>query len=419
MTSTLTSTLTRPTTVDLLSNRRVPGRLRLKLNDRWYDLTQWQHQHPGGHEILQHLNNLDATDAFYSLHSEEAIKRLSKLYSVPVSKDNDAPNQPTQATKNFRKLRQELIAEGWFQRSLLWEFFYQFAVYSMAIVGSIAAYYHYNWIAIGLLGLCMQQAGWIGHDHTHGRGKGQFVLGHIMSGLITGFSSTWWSNKHNTHHVYTNYLGIDVDIENDPVFHLFFPAAKNDVFYRRFQHIYFPFAMSFLYISWKIQSLQYAFKTANMLELMSFIPGYIWLLWLGWKVSIASILLAGFLVAIIVTVTHQSEDMIDTSTELTKYSFVEAQFNTTRDAASNNPFLNWLWGGMQFQLEHHLFPTMPKYYYASLQPRIKQFAKANGIEFRVESMMEVWFRNFRTLKFFAGEVPEEIEHTVQQTNKSK
>lgn len=35
------------------------------------------------------------------------------------------------------------------------------------------------------------------------------------------------------------------------------------------------------------------------------------------------------------------------------------QFRSTRDAVCSNPFSEWLWGGMQYQLEHHLFPTMP------------------------------------------------------------
>ena len=49
--------------------------------------------------------------------------------------------------------------------------------------------------------------------------------------------------------------------------------------------------------------------------------------------------------------------------------FVHAQFRSTRDAVCSNPFSEWLWGGMQYQLEHHLFPTMPRYRYPALVPR--------------------------------------------------
>jgi hypothetical protein len=40
---------------------------------------------------------------------------------------------------------------------------------------------------------------------------------------------------------------------------------------------------------------------------------------------------------------------------------VAAQLRSTRDARTSTPFTEWLWGGMQYQLEHHLFPTMPRY----------------------------------------------------------
>lgn len=62
--------------------------------------------------------------------------------------------------------------------------------------------------------------------------------------------------------------------------------------------------------------------------------------------------------------------------------FVEAQYRSTRDAKCTNPFSEWLWGGMQYQLEHHLFPTMPRYKYPALQAAVKKFGKENNLDFR-------------------------------------
>jgi hypothetical protein len=42
----------------------------------------------------------------------------------------------------------------------------------------------------------------------------------------------------------------------------------------------------------------------------------------------------------------------------------------------------WLWGGMQYQLEHHLFPTMPRYKYPRLMKAVEQFGKDNNLEYR-------------------------------------
>jgi fatty acid desaturase len=376
-------------------------RLHLSINGQWYDLTQWQNLHPGGREILQNLNRKDATDAFYSLHSEDAIKRLSHLkscssihiqYTLPYI-------QPTNVTISFRKLRQQLINEGYFNRSINWELFYHFSVYFMCLFGTFCHFYwNSNLLAILSIGFGMQQAGWIGHDYAHGRGTWMRWLCRTLSGFINAFSPTWWSHKHNTHHVYTNNLGIDTDVANDPIFHLFFPSKDKDVWFRSYQHFYFIPVYSLLYLSWRWQSIQHSFHTCNYRELFFMLPSYIWLYMLGWQIALSSILISGFLVAVIVTATHQSEEMLIDS----YYSFVETQFLTTCDVQCENFFMEWLWGGMQYQLEHHLFPTMPKYNYACVRPIVKQWAKENGINYRCESVWSIWYRNYQTLKHFAS-----------------
>jgi fatty acid desaturase len=371
--------------------------LKLCIDNKWYDLSKWKHSHPGGAEILEHLNGQDATDAFYSLHSKEAIAKLQKMYATPVQAMEVA--KPTAATLSFRKLRSDLEKEGWFKRSLFWELFYHLSVYTLALLGTYMAVYNHPIYAMIFIGLSMQQSGWIGHDYVHGRGVFQYYMGRSQSGLINAFSPTWWSGKHNTHHVYTNYIGLDVDIENDPVFHLFFPDPENDVFFRKLQHLYFIPVASFLFVSWRIQSLLHSLRQGNGYELLIMACNYLWLYSLGWQIALGSLLIGGGLVAIIVTATHQSEEMLQPSSM--PYSFVECQFATTRDARCADPVMEWLWGGMQYQLEHHLFPTMPKYRYAALSKRLEQWAAANGLEYRVDTVWQIWLRNYETMKYFA------------------
>ena len=375
--------------------------LHLSINGQWYDLTQWQNLHPGGGEILRHMNGKDATDAFYSLHSSEAIRRLSRLKSSSSAQiQHSLPHvETTQLTQSFRRLRQRLNDEGYFNRSIGWELFYQLSPYILCLLGTWFHFYcNSTLLAILTIGLGMQQAGWIGHDYCHGRGPWMRWMGRSLSGSINAFSPTWWSHKHNTHHVYTNNLGIDTDVANDPVFHLFFPAKDNDVWFRSYQHWYFLPVYSLLFVSWRWQSVQHAVRTLNYLELALMSPSYLWLYTLGWQVAIGSVLLGGLLVAGIVTATHQSEEMLMDS----DHSFVETQFLTTCDARCESFFMEWLWGGMQYQLEHHLFPTMPKYYYVRVRPILEQWAKDNGIDYRCESVWTIWHRNYQTLKHFSS-----------------
>lgn len=371
------------------------NRLCLLINDDWYDLTQWKNLHPGGAEILEKMNGKDATDAFYSLHSDEALKRLSKL--KPFSK-NDFLDDPADKSRSFRQFRKSLIGSGYFERSMFWEIFYHLSPYFLCFLGSWT-YFVLQWklVSIFLIGLGMQQAGWIGHDYAHGRGFWMRWMCRSLSGFINGFSPSWWSEKHNTHHVFTNNLGIDSDISNDPVFHLFFPNKDQDVWFRSYQHIYYLPVYSILYLSWRFQSIQHAVHRRNYRELIFMLPSYIWLWSLGWQIALPSILVGGFLVAAIVTATHQSEHMLIDS----NFSFVETQFLTTCDARCDNFFMEWLWGGMQYQLEHHLFPTMPKYNYPKVRPLVERWAKENHLPYKCQTVWSIWYRNFQTMKHFA------------------
>jgi len=392
----------------------------LRIDDQWYDLSAWKNTHPGGPLILEQMHGKDATDAFYSLHSDEAIARLARLphsSKLPAVLADCPPPPPTKAAAAFRVFRAKLAAEGWFTRNPLWEVFYSLSVLALAVAGTIATKYGYTWTAIMLIGFAMQQAGWIGHDYIHARGRVCHWLGYFISAGTNAFSRSWWSVKHNTHHVFTNYIGVDADIENDPVFHLFHPEEKDDTLFRKMQHWYFVPVASLLYFSWRTQSMMNAVQTNQYKELCFFLFNYIWLYNLGWQVALGSIYFGGMLVALIVTATHQSEEMVDVGAGPTAdgaasvtspsvpehYSFCEGQFATTRDAVTSDFFTEWLWGGMQYQLEHHLFPTMPKYYYSRVAPMVKAWAQENGMDYRADTQMQIWMRNLRTLKYFAGD----------------
>jgi fatty acid desaturase len=105
---------------------------------------------------------------------------------------------------------------------------------------------------------------------------------------------------------------------------------------------------------------------AHYLFLFTAFPFQIWL---------PAIFVSGLISALIVTPTHQSEAMFDDY----QPDFVTAQFMSTRNAVTTNPFSEWIWGGMQYQLEHHLFPSMPRNKYPLLRERLIQFAADNNI----------------------------------------
>jgi len=267
---------------------------------------------------------------------------------------------------------------------------------SFLIIGAMVSYSH-PFIAMLLMGIGTQQAGWIAHDYIHGRDAGNKFLGYIFASW-TGLSRDWWSHKHNTHHVFPNRKEYDVDIQNEPILHLWFPPKDKDVWYRKYQHRYYLVAFTFLLFSWRLQSLQFVMGSRNWLERVLLLINYAMLACLPISVAIGHILIGGFLVAIVVTANHQTEPVIEAND---KYNFVRDQFFTTRGIHCPDWITEYLCGGMQYQLEHHLFPIMPKAYYPQVRPIIQQFAIQNKMKYHISGIVEILKLNYEVMKQFS------------------
>ena len=125
------------------------------------------------------------------------------------------------------------------------------------------------------------------------------------------------------------------------------------------------------------------------------------LLWFG------TVSLSGLITAIVVTATHQSEEIFF-GDEARKYDFVESQFRSTRDAGLGNWFSRVVWGGMDWQLEHHLFPTMPRHHLAECNRRVRKFCKDYGVTYHETTMWQGTLEVLEHLQDIANEVIEDF-----------
>jgi len=342
---------------------------------------------------LRKYDGLDATEAFYALHSDDAIRRLKKMRSVE-SKTEPAPQVPKE-DQEFAKFREQLRRDGWFTRNPLREAYIFLLVVSMVVVGTMLAWSH-PLLAIVLIGVGMQQAGWLGHDLNHARNTSYVkYVSFIIDGWINAFDPQWWSDKHNTHHVATNHPSMDPDINNQPYLFNWPPPKSIDSHLRRYQHYYFLPLYTLLYVSWRIQSFTWALKHGHYQRLIfAMLPSYIWLALLPLTVSIGSLLLSGFLVAVVVTLSHESEDMMFER----ENSYVKMQFRGTRDVVCPDPITEFLFGGMQYQLEHHMFPSLPRYYSSYVAPLLQQYAREHGLHYKSDGIVTMYKAHYNTLK---------------------
>jgi fatty acid desaturase len=98
----------------------------------------------------------------------------------------------------------------------------------------------------------------------------------------------------------------------------------------------------------------------------------------------------------LVTATHQTEEIMFEQNG----QFVDIQFRSTREADVKG-LEAWLWGGMDTQLVHHLFPTMPRYRHHDARPVIQKWAEERGYDFRISTSGEILGKNFNHLKELA------------------
>jgi len=387
--------------------RRNQGRLNIRIDDEWYDLTNWRAAHPAGTHWLDAYNNSDATEVMYGFHSDAALGMFKRL---PKSKSPPELRPPTKATYAFRELRRQLVADGWYEPHALGEAKKLAPWFATLVAGVWLARRATGFLgglgAITLLAVSNSLSGWLAHDFVHGRSRWCSLM-RPFGELVGGMSTSWWSNKHNMHHALTNEVGYDEDIALDPFIHLWEPDPNKDPhpWLRAKQHWFWPLPYSILFWYWRIDSVRYSIAAkkwgqaarlaVHWAAFLSVVPA---------ATLFLSIWLSGLITATIVTVTHQAEEVFF-GDNLRKHDFIEAQFRSTRNAKCNNPISHILWGGMQWQLEHHIFPTMPRYKYPAVAKVLEKFANEHGLDYRITGEFKIIADNVRLLERLAKAKP--------------
>jgi linoleoyl-CoA desaturase len=224
------------------------------------------------------------------------------------------------------------------------------------------------------------------HDGAHGSFSRYKWINEMASSVANflGASQHMWKSKHNViHHTYTNIHGVDDDIEARPLLRLC--DEQEHLKIHRYQHVYFPAAYSLLYIWWifvtdykkyftgKIGSTE--LRKMTMQEHLEFwfykiahafifvvLPVYM-VGFTAWLIGFLSMgLVAGFVLSIVFqlahTVEHTHFPQPVQGTGKMEDEWAIHQIKTTANFATRNKVISWFVGGLNFQIEHHLFPRI-------------------------------------------------------------
>ncbi len=296
------------------------------------------------------------------------------------------------------------------------------ALYSKAIillVSLIGLYVHLvfftpvRWVAIPECILLGGVVAGIGFNIMHDGGHGSFSENKLMNniaaflGNILGASSFMWNIKHNViHHAYTNIDGVDDDIDIKPWMRMSSTQPKYKM--HKYQHIYFWFLYALLYILWifvldyikyfkgRIGSMplkkmstsdHLVFWGFKILHIFIFVALPIYKIgFADWLIgfSIFSVV-AGLVLSVVFqlahTVEHTHFPMPDVTTGKLEDEWAVHQLKTTANFAPKNKLINWYVGGLNFQVEHHLFPKISHIHYPAISKIIKQACDEYGMPY--------------------------------------
>lgn len=274
------------------------------------------------------------------------------------------------------------------------------------------------------------------HDANHGAysssRKVNYWLGHTLN--LLGGSVFNWKLQHNVlHHTYTNIVDMDDDVEDKLVMR--FSPHTNRKWYHRFQFVYAFFFYGILTLYWVllkdfVQFRKYTNEGVNketgtqnkvcfMRIVLSKVVYFsviillpVLLLNMSFLQMLGGFLLMHFIAGMVLTVIFQLAHAV----EGTSYPLPDSdsnientwaihQLNTTSNFSRKNKMISWYIGGLNFQVEHHLFPTICHVHYPKVAFIVKETAEEFGVPYlEFETLGKALSSHVRTLKKF-GKLP--------------
>ncbi len=281
-------------------------------------------------------------------------------------------------------------------------------------------------LGIAGIGMCVM------HDACHGAySKHEWVnrlLGYSLN-MVGGSTFNWRIQHNQLHHNYTNIVDEDEDVEDKLV--LRFSPHTDVKKFHKFQWLYAFFFYGFLTLYWAVgkdfvQWIKYTRNGNNphkgwanvktFLRILVhkatyfFVTLVVPVLFVGiplYQVLIGFMVMhfiSGNILTLVFQLAHTVEGTEHPRADengTIEDAWAVHQMKTTVNFARHNRFVNWCVGGLNFQVEHHLFPTICHVHYPKLAPIVKQTAEEYGIPYlENETFLEALRSHITTLERF-------------------
>lgn len=294
-------------------------------------------------------------------------------------------------------------------RKARWFYVLLLAVLTLALAGAIAGFVllgdsWFQLLIAAALGVIITQFAFVGHEAEHNQvlntTENNNRLARILAVGVVGLSLSWWTNKHSRHHGNPNRVGKDPDIERDTISFLEEDAASSRGLVRwinqRQGWLFIPLLMleganlyqhSLRHVCgrgpvtrrWTEIALLLAHFAVLLVPVFLMLPLGMAFAFVGVHLAVFGLYMGGAFAP-----NHTGMPIVDKKAKL---DFFSKHVRTSRNIKGG-----WwaaiLMGGLNYQIEHHLFPTMPRPHLGRVRTIVKEYCETHNVPYTETTLLQ-------------------------------
>jgi fatty acid desaturase 2 (delta-6 desaturase) len=268
-----------------------------------------------------------------------------------------------------------------------------------------------------MLGVVQGRCGWLMHEGGHHSLTGNISidipLQVVLYGVGCGMSAAFWRNQHNKHHATPQKIDHDVDLDTLPLvmFNITVKDGKqkgmmNKSWIRLQAYLFTPVSVLLVSLGWQFfLHPRHSFRTGRYHELASMavrfvvmshfllntdygtgniVLAYLFYVWVG-----SAYIFLNF------AVSHTHKPVIQPDEDV---SWVRYASDHTMNV-NPGPFgwVNWWMSFLNYQIEHHLFPSMPQFRHPEVSPRVRALFEKHGVDYDSRDYFPAMYDTFKNL----------------------
>lgn len=379
----------------------------IKIHNTYYNISNFIDIHPGGVDILKRCEGLDATPAFESYHAlsdMNKIKSIMKKYEInnPNSiindskytfKENEFYDVLKKKVKQYFKNKNTKCNIYWIISSSITFILYLYTYYYTFL--SINQPLMYRFISSFISGVFLMSIIFqVFHDGTHSAiSKNKYVnkyLSQIIAGLGFWDYRTWIKHHSISHHSFTGNYKLDPDMRH---FHPYFKKSKqskaNNVKSKEmlctvvsiFPGMYFGQMIAYFYAQYTKNIWGINIDNKSALEWFIVLSQMYIMYYSGNLLLVATYILSlNLTYSISILPDHdQLETRLNEKLEITDWG--EQQVRNSGNFVENNTLYTRLFGSINYQIEHHLFPSLCSWHLPDISKIVKDTCKEFNINY--------------------------------------